>query len=247
MKNIIFCEGSTDAILLSYYLGKVVGWNYNKRLTKKIGLPIRNHENEEVYVYSKDEKELIIWAVGGQNNFHYAISHIIQANEVLERDNAYKKLIILKDRDQFEENNKILREIEDIFMDNGIKIDFKNNNDWVHYIYSNNYDEENHIEVLPIIIPFDKEGALETFILDAICEMGEEESHVVGKSKEFISGFSLTKYLNTQRLRVKGELAVALGTLFPQKTFTPIDSMLKSIRWEEYETIQNGFRKLKEI
>jgi hypothetical protein len=57
----------------------------------------------------------------------------------------------------------------------------------------------------------------------------------------------LTKYLNTQRLKVKGELAVALGTLFPQKTFTPIDSMLKNINWEEYKTIQQGFKKLEEI
>lgn len=73
MKNIIFCEGKTDAILLSYYLGKVASWNFSKKLTNNIGLPIRNFENEEVIAYRKGENELIIWAVGGVSNFNYAI------------------------------------------------------------------------------------------------------------------------------------------------------------------------------
>lgn len=96
-------------------------------------------------------------------------------------------------------------------------------------------------------MPFDKQGALETFILDAICEFGEEEAYIVNKSREHVNGFKLINYLNNQRLKVKGELAVTLGTMFPQKTFTPIDSMLKEINWEEYKTIQEGFRKLEEI
>ena len=30
MKSIIFCEGKTDAILLSYYLEKVADWKFSK-------------------------------------------------------------------------------------------------------------------------------------------------------------------------------------------------------------------------
>lgn len=247
MKNIIFCEGRTDAILLSYYLGKVIGWNFDKKLTKNIGLPIRNWENEEVSVYVKDNNELVVWAVGGQDNFNFAISKIVESNKILEKENAYNKLIILKDRDQDEVDQLVLKEIETVFTSNGIHVSITDNNSWIQSIYFNEYEEQNQMKILPIIIPFDKNGALETFLLDAICEMGEEESQIVDKSKEFISGFSLMKYLNTQRLKVKGELAVSLGTLFPQKTFTPIDSMLKNIRWEEYKTIQEGFKKLEEI
>jgi len=253
MKNIILCEGKTDSILLSYYLGKVVGWNFNKKLTKRIALPIRNWENEEVNVYTKGEDELIIWAVGGQRNFDYAITQIIKVNRISEKEHAYKKVIIIRDRDVIEDEQIVLKEIQDVFNANHISIEITINNNWSSSEYVNEYNEKeqtkekNEIKVLPIIIPFDKAGALETFILDAICEIGEEESHIVGKSREFISSFSLTKYLNTQRLKVKGELAVALGTLFPQKTFTPIDSMLKNINWEEYKTIQQGFKKLEEI
>lgn len=31
MNKIILCEGETDAILLSYYLGKVSGWNFCRK------------------------------------------------------------------------------------------------------------------------------------------------------------------------------------------------------------------------
>lgn len=247
MRSIIFCEGKTDGILLSYYLGKVADWNFDKRLTKNIGLPIRNWENEEVSVYTKREDELVIWAVGGQSNFDYAISQIIKVNRLLEKTDTYKKLIILTDRDKTEEDKITLERIENILKAHDLSLNIKDNNYWTNCVYFNDYGEKNEMYILPIIIPFDKNGALETFILDAISEMGEEENYVVNKSKEYISAFNLINYLNTQRLKVKGELAVTLGTLFPEKTFSPIDSMLKNINWEEYRTIQEGFRKLEEI
>ena len=253
MKSIILCEGKTDAILLSYYLGKVVEWNFNKNLTKRVALPIKNWQNEEVNVYTKGENELIIWAVGGQSNFEYAIKQIIKANRIAEKENAYAKIIIMRDRDVIEDNEIVLKEVQDIFHANNINLEITANNQWSSSEYVNEYNEKaqikeiNEIKVLPIIIPFNKNGALETFILDAISEMGQEESHIVNMSKEFISNFDLLNYLNTQRLKVKGELAVTLGTMFLQKTFTPIDAMLKDINWEDYRTIKEGFRKLEEI
>lgn len=247
MKSIIFCEGKTDAILLSYYLGKVADWEFNKKLTKNIGLPIRDFESEEVNVYSKGDNQLIIWAVGGVNNLDYAVSSIIEATKVLESENAYEKLVILMDRDQNEQDRFILDSIKANLENKNMSLDTLINNQWSNCSYKNEYEEENEIKFLPVIIPFDKNGALETFILDAICDFGPEEAHIVNKCKEFVNGFSLTKYLSNQRLKIKGELAVTLGVMFPQKTFTPIDSMLKEIKWENYRTIQEGFRKLEEI
>ena len=34
MKKMILCEGQTDAILLSYYLGKVSGWEFCRKPPK---------------------------------------------------------------------------------------------------------------------------------------------------------------------------------------------------------------------
>lgn len=182
MKNIIFCEGKTDAILLSYYLENVAGWKFNKKLNKKIELPIRNLENEEVNVYTKSVNELVIWAVGGQSNFTYAVSQIIKLNKNFIEDEIYTKLIVLRDHDLVSELDDILNEFNNLFEQNEIDISIKSNNEWAKTEYINAYDERSEMRFLPIIVPFDKYGALETFVLDAICEMGQEEKMIVARN-----------------------------------------------------------------
>ena len=42
MKSILLCEGKSDAILVSYYLNKVKGWEfYGKKDKRKVTIPIR--------------------------------------------------------------------------------------------------------------------------------------------------------------------------------------------------------------
>ena len=38
MNKIILCEGETDAILLSYYLGKLAGWKFCKKAPASIAI-----------------------------------------------------------------------------------------------------------------------------------------------------------------------------------------------------------------
>lgn len=246
MKSIILCEGKTDAILISYYLNKVKGWEYySKNDKRKVHIPIRNDENEEVNWYILNGNLLVIWGIGGKDNFKYSINEIFKIIE-LETEEAFSNIVILTDRDEIEDEGEgegvVLRKFSDYFQGVILK-----NNEWTIKEHINEFKDKLQFKILPIIIPFDKSGAIETFVLDAICDMGQEEKDIVDKSKEFISEFNLSNYLNTQRLKIKGEFAVTLGAMFPQKTFTPIDAMLKNINWEKYSTIQQGFRKLQEI
>lgn len=243
MKSILLCEGKSDAILISYYLNKTKGWEFsNKKDKRKITIPVRNQENEEVKWYSLNDDLLVIWGVGGKDNLRYSINEVLKNIRFEKRERAFDKIVILRDRDNTEDIDSILQELSECL--DVIRLE---NNNWNEVEYINEFNDLINVKILPIIIPFNKHGALETFLLEAITEMGEEESLIVNKSKEFISNFRLAKYLFNERLKLKGELAVTLGTMFPQKTFTPIDYMLKDINWEEYRTIQEGFRKLEEI
>lgn len=243
MKSILLCEGKTDAILVSYYLNKVKGWNfYGRKDRRKNDIPIKNRENEEANWYTLNEDLLAIWGIGGKDNFKYAIEKVLEINRLAKEEQGFNKIIILMDRDNHESDGELFDKIGSYLGDIELI-----NNIWMEKEFMNSFENVIKVKILPIMIPFDKKGALETFILDAICEIGEEERYIVNKSKEYIAGFDLEKYLNTERLKVKGELAVTLGTLFPQKTFTHIDSMLRNINWEEYKTIQEGFRRLEEI
>ena len=67
MNKIILCEGETDAILLSYYLGKVSGWAFCKKSPVNIAIKADSFQ-ESVNWYEMGEDKLLICAVGGKDN-----------------------------------------------------------------------------------------------------------------------------------------------------------------------------------
>lgn len=51
MNKLILCEGKTDAILLSYYLGKIAGWKFVKKGPS--GLAIQQPNDNELISWYK--------------------------------------------------------------------------------------------------------------------------------------------------------------------------------------------------
>lgn len=68
MNKVILCEGETDAILLSYYLGKVAGWKYSRKGPENLNIQA-DTSNQSVNWYKNNENFLLICAVGGKDNF----------------------------------------------------------------------------------------------------------------------------------------------------------------------------------
>ena len=66
MNKLILCEGETDAILLSYYLGKVAGWQFCKKPPKDIAIKPDSFQ-ESVNWYEKDDDRLLICGAGGKD------------------------------------------------------------------------------------------------------------------------------------------------------------------------------------
>ena len=97
-----------------------------------------------------------------------------------------------------------------------------------------------------MIIPFDKEGALETFLLDALSE-DKDDKIVVEAAKEFVVDLDSGKYLTRDRDKIKAELGVTFAVIFPDKVFTMMNDLLIEIPWEEYTTVQECFTLLEEI
>ena len=72
MNKVILCEGKTDAILLSYYLGKMYNWQpVRGKLPKELqSLDIRGkNKSQYTHWYKNGEDSLLICAVDGCNNF----------------------------------------------------------------------------------------------------------------------------------------------------------------------------------
>lgn len=241
MNSVILCEGKTDAILLSYYLEKVCDWKYNAHAPSKINIVV-DKENQMVNWYKKGNDNLLIFAVGGKDGFEEAynrsIRHILLNYDVT---NGFAKLIVIRDKDD-ETTEQALSSVN-----SSTGFSFENYN-WTDSTYKNNFDMEDTIELLSLIIPNEKQGALENVLLDAISEK-EYEKNIVEQSSRFVDSFGSTadKYIKSNRLKLKAKLSTTLSILSPDHVFTTINEFLISVDWERYEIIEDTFGLLKKI
>lgn len=99
-----------------------------------------------------------------------------------------------------------------------------------------------------MIVPTDKEGALETLLLDAISE-NHYDFEIVKKSMTYVEEIQpiASKYLSKNRLKLKASLGVTWAIQYPEKLFSFIDEQIKSVKWEESKILESCFKNLKEI
>lgn len=238
MNRVLLCEGVTDAILLSYYLEKVSGWKYCKG-PKNLEIKTKNR-NESVNWYRKGEEYLLICGVGGKNNFAKFFETRIK-NPIFMSD-AFQKIVFVTDRDE-RADSEIINELytEDML---------KNLEDrrWRNNIYRNAYEMEKMLEVLLVVIPKERQGALETVMLEAIAE-DPYDRNIIEKVDDFMQQMSkeAEKYLSTERLQLKAKLGVTWAVQFPEKVFSRIDEQIRNVEWEKSELLKRIFRELEEI
>ena len=178
MNKLILCEGKTDAILLSYYLEKTCGWSH-KKAPKDLNIMADEERGESAYWYCNETESLLICGVGGKDKFGKFFNEKIFS--VLIDTSAFSKIAIIMDRDDREEN-LIINSLNSFL--NPIIQNISNDN-WVDNIYENSFKQSVKINFLLVIIPTDKEGALETLLLDAISEQ-EYDKEIVQRSISFV-------------------------------------------------------------
>ncbi len=237
MTSVILCEGKTDAVLISYYLIKVNNWQFKAK--PQIKVPISENSNQSASWYTLANNDLLIWGVGGKNNFNNAIRDILEINKLSE--NAFENIIIVTDRDASEADSDIADSLKNEFCKVNENDSFSlHNREWTSFNYTNSFQTKCTMNTSCLIIPFEKSGALETFLLDSLRE-DIEKREIIDSCIKFVNGIDSTKYVNTDRLKLKSQLGVTFAIFSPEKVFTQLDLMLKQIPWEQYKTIQFGF------
>lgn len=241
MNKLIMCEGKTDAILLSYYLGRTAGWKFVKKGPS--GLLIQQaNDNESICWYKNGDDYLLICGVGGKNKFGNFFRDRIRTP--LEVSNAFEKIAIVMDRDD--------REIEEMCdsLSEGMSGFFTEIRDreWCDNIYRDAFGMEKNVRLLLVIIPKENLGALENVMLLAISE-NPYDKNIVDKTAMFVQQMrkEADKYISTDRLQLKAHLGVTWAVQFPEKVFSLIDEQIKSVRWEEYDTLNKCFGILSEV
>ena len=139
--------------------------------------------------------------------------------------------------------------LENLFNEYSITVENNIANDsWFNCTCENGAQDIINFRVLLLIIPFDEEGALETFLLKAIASNDEYDNEIIEKGNDFVENAdSERRYLTKRRYITKAKLDVYFSIRTSVEQFTERQNILKSINWEEYEYIQDSFKKLREL
>lgn len=235
MIKLILCEGVTDAYFLSYYLEKTAGWKFSNKPPRNLAIKATNF-NESVSWYKKDQDYLLICGVGGKDNFGNFFKNKIE--KPLLTSNAFSRIAIVTDRDN-RTNNDIIRDLTSSI--EAIDLDMEDRK-WKQINYLDDFKILNYFELLLVIIPNEHQGALETVMLDAICE-DPYDKNIVDKASSFVKQMRIdaSKYIKSDRLQLKAKLSVTWAIQSPEKVFSTIDELIKNVKWDTYDSLKQCF------
>lgn len=239
MNKLILCEGKTDAILLSYYLGCVQKWTPCKRGPKGFQISVDEKSGESAYWYQQGEDYLLICGVGGKDNFGRFFAGKIQA-AILDAQ-VFSKVALVMDRDDRQEE-EITAEV---FRNFSPAVTQAKQNLWVENTYQDGFGQKQTLSFLLLIIPTDQQGALETLLLEAISE-DPYDGEIVTRSSAFVDEISpyAERYIGQARLKLKARLGVTWAIQSPGKEFHFIDEQIRSVQWERSDILAKCFSQL---
>lgn len=223
MRSIILCEGFDDVLILGYYLFKTQGWRFNPKgvFSKLYNFPKMDYKRQAVEIYERAEERLGIWAAGGKDSFDDAYKFINRVNN-LNPAEKIDKVFILTDRDQEEIDNCLMAMKDKIY----------------------------NLEIIPVVVPFDKNGAIETVLMEGIAETGEEEEYIVNCANAYIeealNSGRLHNYLQHERERIKAKLSAVISITNPDRSTNLFDKVLMSWDWETKNEVKRHFEKIAE-
>ena len=232
----------TDAILLSYYLEKTCGWTYQKKAPRTPDIRADESKGESSNWYSNGNDNLLICAVGGKYNFGKFFGDKIY-NPMIQ-SNAFSRIAVITDRDNRDEQaiiGTLLISLKSI-------IACITNDIWVPNTYEDSFKQHESVDFLLVIIPPDKEGALENLLLETISE-NEYDKAIVSQCIDYVNRIQpmASNYIHKNRLKLKATLGVTWAIQSPEKVFSFFNEQIRSVKWEDSQVLARCIKQLHDI
>lgn len=240
MRSVILCEGNDDLWFIAYFLNKVIGWDINGTKWKSPKLSCNNRFQDVQYMHlMKTNHVLAIKSVGGQDRMKEALKEILYLNKENPM-NPIDAIILFRDSDE--------RSQEDVAksMENWFDIPITLSNQEISE-YQTEIDEFFlAFKILPVIIPFDEHGAIETLLLNAISDNGNDGKYIVEHAKSYVEETKrhVTSYLNKQRLITKAKFSAAIAIVSPDHSTGNFMHLMYSTEWEKSASIRKHMIKI---
>lgn len=260
MRIAFLCEGMYDVSLMGYYIQKISKnkWrkihDKEKKATALKSVKIASDFCGFAELYSNPEEVdefLVIWPVNGKGNFNKAIENICRINTVYP-EYMYDKVIVMADRDD-DSIEGTLAEFSEYFHKGGWDDCRLQNNAVNKYRYITADGEENKmtVDVIPLVIPFDENGSMETVLLDSLASVNEENRFVVGGATTYIDGVcsdeKVASYLKKKGDQVKAKYSAVMAVMNPTHAHFAYDRILLDHDWEKNPVFEKHFGILKQI
>lgn len=198
MNHIIICEGSTDYFLLQYYMREAYQWTDDKKIQNGI-LRMRGQKSRNL---KKGSDILTIMASGGCSQIPNGLDTVLEKNYLSTPSltEAYNKIVIVTDRDEVGTEPQFTQTIEQVLRTRNVTyLAPLSNNTWVPCRMNNNIGIQLDFSLLLLVIPFEENGAMETFLLNAIREKDIYDQKIIDECRRFVDGIDPDKRYLTSR------------------------------------------------
>lgn len=241
----MICEGSTDGVLLQYFMRRVHQWedvHKKEKLFKDYASWFRRLE--------KDSDQLDIVACKGSSTLLSCMESVLEFNENANSvDEAYDKIVIVTDRDEYSTEEEFVSEIKQLLLNkNCILKESLTHNEWTLCEYTSSNNRIREFELLLLVIPFEDYGAMETFLLNSISRKDPYDAKIIEQGNQFVDTVDDEKrYLTQRRYITKAKFDVYFSIRTSATQFNQRQDILKGVNWEEYIDIQGEFKKLEHL
>ncbi len=264
MRSVIVCEGSDDFEIIANYLERKEQWvkcANTINLQEEFELPrIISYRGKSYGQYSYINDKLVIWSVGGKDSLAEVYNYISSQISTTSTP-GIDQIFFFLDRDD-DEIETVLGKIQETINSKIIQAqtDFPQNNTEMSTLQNSQRGEitfqilgENHvIHIVPLIIPFDRNGCLEDMLMQAIQGMTEGE-YIVEQGKSYIEDMAQNEVIkeeyfeNKARLEKKALFSAIMSVISPTRSITAYRELLNSVEWHEDENICEHFYVFSEL
>ena len=243
-KSCIICEGTTDCFFLEYFMMKVYSWKDDK--IKNTQVASFNNGNKWKRNFFQEGKMLTILESDGSTNLPFKLGEVLQYNLSGIDEEFYQKIVIFTDNDEVGTYSIWKKNIEKILKMFKISFTVADN---VYTCKVTNFAEESiSFSIILVLVPFDENGAIETFLLNSIKKKDAYDGDIIDKGNHFVDTVDEEKkYLNHRRIITKAKFDVYFSIRTPYKAFAERRNILKDVPWEDYLEIRKEFSVLGEL
>ena len=113
-------------------------------------------------------------------------------------------------------------------------------NKWQSIEFTGSFSLKISIKYCYLLVPLDSQGALETFMLNALSEKDEARKEVIDQVEFFISNFKSEQYLRKRREQIKAELGISISVFNPERMFDTMMELINQVDWTNFDETEKA-------